>query len=523
MIRCVLIIMMTSVVAGPALRAQEPEAARPPRTTEEMNYELEVERAQIELDKAETERDTAQTKLDETQVLYDEGIVPLSDLERDQQALWKAKLSHELAENSLSKTRLQFLTDALLITIVDAKKVRDENDYRIDITLRNDSDFRRAEVAVKGIEQFKEHVPERLLDVDNLSISMTGTVKLEGGNREVIVVYPYEFVVPKLRFGEEKTIRFELLRKEVEAVKVVLEYQDVKVERQLLLGAESAADFPTIEVRQFNRKGRLGGTVQYEISLNRLARSDQAFSLIALNLPPEFSYSFKEEAGGEVSQVKFSQDVQTIDLTLEVPLQKKLDIEFIDQQIEFSVFVTRASELKEINALRQKHPDRPIPFEELSTIRGDRADLILIPQGRGELEITIANSLKEVNIGEPIEMRFTVVNTGTLPLRKVTPSMEPPPEWEVAFEPKSAAEIEAGDRKVFNVIFTAPPGVDPGKLHPKIKVVGYTGTETITALPREVEISLEAPRNITAMLVLVGVLIGLVLIIAIASIKISRR
>ncbi|MAE60338.1 MAG: hypothetical protein CMJ49_03175 [Planctomycetaceae bacterium] len=506
--------------------AQDTEPAHA-ETTEEMKYRLEVQQARVELEKASSELVAARIKYEGTKALYESRIVPLAALEKDEQAWLKARLTHELAEIELQKTRLQFLEDAVIITIVSAKKVREENQYFVDITLRNDSDIRRAEAAVARTEEFMGYDPARLLDVDNLTVSVTGRVRISdngGGSREVVIVtYPYQHVVPKLRYGEDQTIRFELMKKELEAVTVMLEYQDTEKSRHLLMGTESAADFPTIEVRQFNRPGRLGEEVPYDLTLNRLARTDQAFTLKVLNLPSEFPFKFIDDNGGEVTQVKFTQDVQTHHLRLMVALQEKLDVEFIDKRIEFSAFVTRSSETQAISVLKNKYPDQPIPIEELAKIRGDRVDLILIPKGKGELEILVHNKRLEAKLGAPLEMRFRVINSGTLPLNNVEPTMIPPAEWEVVFDPISTKQIDAGRSKLFKIVFTPPPNVQVGTYSPKIKVVGYTGTEKISADDLEIDISLVAERNITATLVLVGVLIGLVLVIAIVSIRISRR
>jgi uncharacterized membrane protein len=128
-----------------------------------------------------------------------------------------------------------------------------------------------------------------------------------------------------------------------------------------------------------------------------------------------------------------------------------------------------------------------------------------------------------VRKGQPIEFKFTLLNSGTLALRKVTPDLELPVEWEGEAKPKTLEVLDPAQKSVFSVDVRPPSGVAVGEYVVKIKADGKAGVETVEAVEKDYTIRLARESNITGTLVLVGVLVLLVLGIAVASVKISRR
>jgi uncharacterized membrane protein len=159
----------------------------------------------------------------------------------------------------------------------------------------------------------------------------------------------------------------------------------------------------------------------------------------------------------------------------------------------------------------------------LAKIKGARLGLKLIPTGVGRLEILISNLFKEVKRGQPIDFRFTLLNSGTLALRSVTPKLNLPTEWEADVDPKSVPLIDPGDQSVVSLHLRPPKDVSVGEYTLKIGAEGNSGIENINALEKNFTVRLAAESNVTGTVVLVTVLVVLVLGIAVASIKISRR
>ena len=68
-----------------------------------------------------------------------------------------------------------------------------------------------------------------------------------------------------------------------------------------------------------------------------------------------------------------------------------------------------------------------------------------------------------------------------------------------------------------------PPHVPVGEYTLTLKCEGHAGSETVEATEKDITVRVTRKSNITGTLALVGILVVLVLVIAIASIKISRR
>ena len=147
----------------------------------------------------------------------------------------------------------------------------------------------------------------------------------------------------------------------------------------------------------------------------------------------------------------------------------------------------------------------------------------LISEGVGKLEILIPNLFKEVEQGEPVTLKFSVINSGTLGLRRVNLQMDLPLEWEGELIPTEIDVIDGGEKKLFTANIRPPADVAVGTYSLRIKTEGHSGVEIVDALDKDFTIRIASQSNITGTVILVTVLVVLVVGIAIASIKISRR
>jgi len=141
----------------------------------------------------------------------------------------------------------------------------------------------------------------------------------------------------------------------------------------------------------------------------------------------------------------------------------------------------------------------------------------------GKLAILIGNLFMEVHQEEDVGFKFTITNSGTLALRRVTPEVDPPLEWEAVTDPPEIAVIEPGQKMSIAVRATPPEGIAVGEYVIRLKAEGHSGVEVVESAEKDFTIRIAARTNITGTLILVIVLIVLVLGIAVASIKISRR
>jgi hypothetical protein len=93
----------------------------------------------------------------------------------------------------------------------------------------------------------------------------------------------------------------------------------------------------------------------------------------------------------------------------------------------------------------------------------------------------------------------------------------------VELAPASAEVLAGGEKALFTALLQPPEDVDVGQYTVKMLVEGQSGVETVEAEDRDFTVDVKAESSLTGTAVLVGVLVLLVVGIAIASVKISRR
>jgi uncharacterized membrane protein len=485
-------------------------------TKDELLNQLKTQQSQLALDQARNEMERAKVSHEETQRLFDDKIVTIDQLNKARQEYEQAVLRHDQAKIELEKTRLEFLKGATLITVVNATKYRSpDGQVMVSVKLRNDSDIAKAWIAMGGTNQISREQLTSLLRVNNIIVRL---------REQAIIGDPYQQIIPELKLGADVTLEFRLLKRDVESITVEIEFLESQKEYTVFLMKEALQDLPTVTSTQYAQEGQLGSKVRYDLVLERLASTEQSFSLVVLNMPLSIAFAFVDPAGNaRVTHLKFDEQHSNQKLQLEVAIPEKLDAKLVGASIDFSVIITRATELAAISALRQKHDKDVIPAEEMATIKGSRVGLKLIPTGAGKLDILVPNLFKEVKRGEPVSFKFTLLNSGTLTLRMVTPKLNLPTEWEGGAVPKMLDQIDPGEQAVITVNLRPPSDVAVGEYSVKLAADGRSGVENIDATEKNFTVRLAAPSNVTGTVVLVVVLVMLVLGIAVASIRISRR
>ena len=504
-----------------AEEASEATASRRELSKDELLIELATRQAQMDLEQAAAEMRRAEIEFGDTQRLFDDKIYTIDKLNQARQAYEQAVLDHGQAKIELEKTRLDFLKDATLITIVDAKKYRgEEGQVMASVTLRNDSDIDKARVVMSGEADLTNDDLAALLKVDSIIVTLNGT----GASAAAIIGDPFQQIVSELKLGHEAKLEYLLLDRDVEAVTISIEFLETKKTYTVFLKKQALQDLPTISSTQYAQQGQLGSKIRYDLELERLAKTEQSFTLVVLNLPTEIPFAFLDPgSGARITQLKFTRDISKQNLDFEVSIPEKVDPKLIDANISFYIIVTRRAEQRSIYELKKRHEGGPVPAEEITKLKGNNVELILIPSGTGKLDIIVANSFKEVQQDEPVQFKYTIMNSGTLALRRLAPELELPIEWEGGLTPKEIEVIGPGEKILVTADISPPAGTPVGEYAVTAKCKGHSGIETVEAEDKDFTVRVAPKSNITATIVLVAVLVGLVLAIAVASVKISRR
>jgi len=484
-------------------------------TRDDTLNQLKISQAQLSLDQANADMKSAKVEFEANQRLFDEKIVTIDKLNAARQTYEQAVLKHDQSKIELERTRLELLKGATLVTVVGARKYRSaDGQVMVSVKLRNDSSMAKAWITMGGPGKITREQVTSLMRINNLVVSLRD---------QAIIGDPYRQIVPDLNLGADVTLDYRLLKRDVESVTVAIEFLETQKEYNVFLMKEGSQDLPTIASTQYAQEGQLGSKIKYDLDLERLASTEQNFSLVVLNMPETIPFSFIDPANNaRITNVKFDEQHSSQKLQLELAVPEKLDPKLVGASIDFWVIVTRPADLAAIGELRKQH-ENVIPVEALAAVKGNRVGLKLIPTGVGKLEILIANLFKEVKRGQPIDFKFTLLNSGTLALRNVAPKLNLPTEWEADVDPKSMPLIDPGDQSVVSLHLRPPKDVSVGEYTLKIDAEGKSGIENIEALEKNFTVRLAAESNVTGTVALVTVLVILVLGIAIASIKISRR
>ena len=224
--------------------------------------------------------------------------------------------------------------DTRHISILSAKKFRIDNQMMVTIQLKNTS----------TTEAMPSNATPQEIAAANEIRSIY--ISLLDVTDDTNIVKPYEEKIPVLGYNETVDLTFQL-QKDVESLKVSLKYPDQTEPdtRLIYLQKESALDVVNVSSLRFSQEGNLGSSVTYDLTLDRLAETENTFQLRLINLLNRLSFEFQDpETKSRQSQVKFTQEQSKRNLSLIVYLPEELDASYLDSTLEFYVAVLDEAE-----------------------------------------------------------------------------------------------------------------------------------------------------------------------------------
>ena len=499
---CVVVVL--AVAMAPAL------ASDTALTREQQLRKLRLDERLLQLDLSKSRLETQRQELATIRALYKQGFVALQTYDQAENSYQDAVLQFESAEIKLEETKLDLLTNATHIAVVEARKYKaDDGRSMVVITLENASDTRDALLVDASLS---EQELQSLLTVKNIYVS------LRHGS---IVAEPYEQHIPTLNVGESVTLTYRLLRDE-NAVVVDLSYLDVEDRRSVILKKGSGQDLPDINSAQFSQVGDLESEVGFDLVLERLSEEERSFALSVVGLPRRIDYSFRSR-GANVSQVKFDESKSRDNISLRLRLPENLDPRFIDRTRTFYAMVSEPTEYGPINALRSKYGDDEVPEAEIKELEVAYVELELIPKGLAELEVVVSNRYQEIQIGDAMAIQVQFLNRGTAPVQNIKAILDLPYEWKSSAQPALIRILEPDDRVAVDITATPPTDIAVGNYEVGIEAEGQMGNVNIESPQKNLTVRVGARSRLAGNTVLIGILVILVVGIGLASVRISRR
>ena len=509
-VECFCILVMFPRV-GPVTMARAQQGAIP----DEQRRFLDVRRRQIDLT-------AARAALTRMQELFKLGLVPQTDLDHAQTAVDTAQLNYQEAVLSLLSLQPR-------LTVTQAVKHQSKDGRKfVSLTVQNltptfdDSQF-------KLLSNFEgaDPIPEslRTRDVRDIFISLRAAGEAAGPGatgdsaaRGTTIALPYETHIPELKYGESKSMEFQLLR-DVNSVVVASTYKGQNQENVVQLEQAETENAVNISSMQVSQEADLGSQATFELKLERSSVDVRQFQLKAVNLPHQISYSFVDlTSQARLSQLNFPAGVtqQTLGLRLFLPERSDAQV-VIDQPLEFWALVTDQSQGQLFQQERSYAP------AEIEQSRAGRARLVVIPRGVGKIEASAASLYSEIQPGETIETNITIRNTGTRILDNIKLTTEYPLNWRVEVTPDIVPALDINRESPVKLRIVPPSDVMVGDYEVRIKTESYAYNRRVPSEDKIYRVSIKAQTNVWGTAALVGGLLLIVIGIVIFGVKLTRR
>ena len=336
------------------------------------------------------------------------------------------------------------------------------------------------------------------------------------------IVKPYEEKITVLSYNETVELTFQL-QKDVESLKVSLDYPELPAPdiRLIYLQKESALDVVNVSSLRFSQEGNLGNSVTYDLTLDRLAETENTFQLRVINLLNRLSFEFQDpETRSRQSQVKFTQEQSKRNLSLIVYLPEELDASYLDSTLEFYVAVLDEVEANELGGVNNR---LDLPAEKIANIQGGVEQFELIPKGVPEIEVFVPNAFQTIKIGEEVNMTATLKNIGTRDLVDIRMLVDVNTDWKYTVIPEVVSTLARNAEKEIQLTLSPPADIGVGEYQAKLNAEVTVDNRKFEARDRSITVQVESKTQMSVTTLLFGALILLMIAIVIVTIRISRR
>ena len=400
--------------------------------------------------------------------------------------------------------------DTRYISILSAKKFRVDNQMMVTIQLKNTSTTEAMPVNA---------TPEEIAaanEIRGIYVSLLDV--LDGTN----IVKPYEEKIPVLGYNETVDLTFQL-QKDVESLQVSLNYPELAEPdtRLIYLQKESALDVVNVSSLRFSQEGNLGSSITYDLTLDRLAETENTFQLRVINLLNRLNFEFQDpETKSRQSQVKFTQEQSKRNLSLIVYLPEELDASYLDSTLEFYVAVLDETEANELGGVNNR---LDLPADRIASIQGGVERFELIPKGVPEIEVFVPNAFQTIKIGEEVNMTATLKNIGTRDLVDIRMVVDVNTDWKYTVIPEVIGSLGRNEETEIQLTLSPPADIGVGEYQAKLNAEVTVDNRKFEARDRSITVQVESKTQMSVTTLLFGALILLMIAIVIVTIRISRR
>jgi hypothetical protein len=474
---------------------------------------LEVRRRQLELQSARKQYERSET-------LGAQGLLSQNDIERDRNMVVAAQLSYQQAVLALldlqprisvrSSVKTQTADGRKFVRLVIANLTPTFDDSQF--KLLNNFD---------GADPIPEELRTRTVNDVFVSLRDSGSATSSdpGGQRisNATISLPYEVHIPQMKYGEAKTLDFQLLR-DVDSVIVALVYRNQTQELPIQLQHSAGSGAIQISSSQFSQEADFGSQATYNILLERPTVDVRTVQLKAINLPRQISYSFIDlQSQARLSQINFPAGVTRQSLGLRLFLPERDDEQMrVDAPLQFWALALDSAGTTHLQE------ERTYTDSELSSVPG-KVRLEVIPRGVGKIEVSAPSLFSEIQVGQDIASQITLRNIGTRRIDNVKLSSEHPLNWRLEFEPNLIPSVDINRDVVVSLKMHPPLDVGIGDYEVRIKTESFADNRRVQSEDKIYRVSVKAKPNLLGTSALIGALLILIIGIVIYGIKMTKR
>lgn len=439
--------------------------------------------------------------------LKEEGLISEEDFAR-------TRTAYLLAQVGYQEALISFMGSEARLSVASAVKYQDKAGKKfVRVSLRYSSKELK-ELAKLNISAEDLFPLDFLREIKDVYVSLRSEGK--------IISDPYERTIASMPLEEEKQVTFQLL-KDVDNLDVNVFYAGKDETTSVFLQKGLSANIVTINSAQFSQEADLETQATYDLSLEKFSGEANVFRLRVVNLPRQITYEFVDpETQARLSQIKFTEGITSMDLSLRLYLPKNADEQVImDKPIEFSALALDNEQALRLDEMLSR--DQAVDTQEIEDLKASNVTLEIIPRGVGRIEVQALNLYHEIKIGERVEMEVRINNSGTRMLDNIRIYTDLPLNWRSEVQPDLIASLEQNKEEIVNISFIPPEDVSVGDYEPKIRTECIADNRRVESEDKIVRVHISARTNVFGITILILLLIGLLVGIVVFGIKLTRR
>jgi len=475
-------------------------------TTGQMLYNPNDERFKsLYLEKVQSDYKVQKEEFNRQEMLHGKGLISEKEFNESEGRFKSAQITYKQAILSLAFEQPHLTIEkAIKYQSRDGKK-------RVRLSLRNTTGG-----LIQGKKvQLEDFEGVRTDQISNVYISLLDA-------QHSIISQPYEAKIMSMPQNQLIAVDFFMLR-DLDNVTVRCVFGDKSEEKTIFLQKDESANRVLLTSAQFSQEADLGTRATYDLTLELFSSADNVYKLALLNLPPQVSYDFLDAqtptaAGARLSQVKFSQDVNTRKLVLAVYLPDRYDSSsfLIDQPLMFFATAVPQSEAGKI-------PEKIYSTTDLDRMNISYLRLELVPRGIGRIQVRATNFYQERKPGENVQMSLVIYNDGTRRLDNIKVHAEVPMNWTATIIPDLLSTLLPGKEGTVSVSIVPAADVNVGDYEATVKTESFANTRRVESEDKKIRIHITSSANVFGTSLLVLLLAGVVVSVVIFGVKLSRK